>query len=140
MLDRSRTASRTGYRPLPVHPWQYDLLREHPALTAALDRGDVLDLGPGGQPFAPTASVRTLYDGRSFLKFSLNVRITNCFRKNGQLRAVRGGGAEPAAGPTLDELADRFPGTVVLREPGYRSLALPGADGAPTSRCSRASA
>ena len=84
VLDRLRPVPR-GHRLLPVHPWQFELLGHHPVLRAALERGEVTDLGTGGPPFAPTASVRTLYGGTAcpaFLKFSLNVRITNCVRKN----------------------------------------------------------
>ncbi|MFS8201492.1 IucA/IucC family protein [Streptomyces sp. CWNU-52B] len=120
-----------GYRLLPAHPWQYAMLREHPTLRAALARGDVLDLGPGGRPFAATASVRTLYDGESFLKFSLNVRITNCLRKNARYELSGAVALTRVLGPVLAGLADRFPGSAVLREPAYRSLALPGPDGAP---------
>ncbi|SEP74577.1 Siderophore synthetase component [Streptomyces sp. yr375] len=120
-----------GYRLLPAHPWQYETLREHPLLRAALDSGDVLDLGPGGRPFAATASVRTLYDGETFLKFSLNVRITNCLRKNSTYELSGAVALTRALAPALADLAERFPGSGVLREPAYRSLALPGADGAP---------
>ena len=120
-----------GYRLLPAHPWQYAMLREHPALRAALGRGDILDLGPGGRPFAATASVRTLYDGESFLKFSLNVRITNCLRKNASYELSGAVALTRALGPALADLAERFPGSAVLREPAYRSLALPGPDGTP---------
>ncbi|KAA0929975.1 IucA/IucC family protein [Streptomyces apricus] len=120
-----------GYRLLPAHPWQYAMLREHPVLRAALGRGDVLDLGPGGTPFAATASVRTLYDGASFLKFSLNVRITNCWRKNAGYELAGAVALTRVLAPVLAELADRFPGSAVLREPAYRSLALPGPDGTP---------
>ncbi len=120
-----------GYRLLPAHPWQYAMLREHPTLRAALGSGDVLDLGPGGRPFAATASVRTLYDGESFLKFSLNIRITNCLRKNASYELSGAVALTRALGPALADLADRFPGSAVLREPAYRSLALPGPDGTP---------
>ncbi|MEV0221867.1 IucA/IucC family protein [Streptomyces sp. NPDC050704] len=120
-----------GYRLLPAHPWQYAMLREHPALRAALARGDVLDLGRGGRPFAATASVRTLYDGESFLKFSLNVRITNCLRKNASYELSGAVALTRVLGPALADLAERFPGSAVLREPAYRSLALPGPDGTP---------
>lgn len=120
-----------GYRLLPVHPWQYDLLREHPGLRAALGREDVVDLGPGGSPFAATASVRTLYDGDTFLKFSLNVRITNCLRKNASYELSGAVALTRVLEGALDDLAARFPGSAVLREPAYRSLALPGADGRP---------
>ncbi|MFI7413809.1 IucA/IucC family protein [Streptomyces sp. NPDC049627] len=130
-LDRQRTDVPEGYRLLPVHPWQYETLREHPLLRAALDRGDVIDLGPGGQPFAATASVRTLYDGETFLKFSLNVRITNCLRKNSSYELSGAVALTRVLAPALADLADRFPGSAVLREPAYRTLALPGPDGTP---------
>ncbi|MFJ2260713.1 IucA/IucC family protein [Streptomyces sp. NPDC087844] len=120
-----------GYRLLPAHPWQYEMLREHPALRAALGRGDIIDLGQGGRPFAATASVRTLYDGESFLKFSLNIRITNCLRKNASYELSGAVALTRVLGPVLADLAERFPGSAVLREPAYRSLALPGPDGTP---------
>ncbi|MEU5951291.1 IucA/IucC family protein [Streptomyces sp. NPDC047525] len=129
-LDRLGTVP-DGYRLLPVHPWQYDLLREHPGLRAALDRKDVIDLGPCGSPFAATASVRTLYGGDTFLKFSLNVRITNCLRKNASYELSGAVALTRVLEGALDDLAARFPGSAVLREPAYRSLALPGPDGAP---------
>ncbi|MER6912594.1 IucA/IucC family protein [Streptomyces sp. NPDC000594] len=120
-----------GYRLLPAHPWQYEQLRTAPALAAALDRGDLLDLGPGDRLFTPTASVRTLYDGDTFLKFSLNVRITNCLRKNAHYELSGAVALTRVLDPVLADLAARFPGTGMLREPAYRSLALPGADGRP---------
>lgn len=130
-LDRQRADVPAGYRLLPAHPWQYETLRDHPLLRAALDRGDVVDLGPGGRPFAATASVRTLYDGATFLKFSLNVRITNCLRKNSSYELSGAVALTRVLAPALADLAERFPGNAVLREPAYRTLALPGPDGAP---------
>ncbi|WP_369275231.1 IucA/IucC family siderophore biosynthesis protein [Streptomyces sp. R11] len=130
-LDRQRADVPAGYRLLPAHPWQYETLRNHPLLRAALDRGDVVDLGPGGRPFAATASVRTLYDGETFLKFSLNVRITNCLRKNSSYELSGAVALTRVLAPALADLAERFPGNAVLREPAYRTLALPGPDGTP---------
>ncbi|WP_063753157.1 IucA/IucC family protein, partial [Streptomyces resistomycificus] len=130
-LDGRRGDLPDGYRLLPAHPWQYETLSEHPALRAALADGDVLDLGPGGQPFAATASVRTLYDGETFLKFSLNVRITNCVRKNSSYELSGAVALTRVLAPAFADLAERFPGSAVLREPAYRTLALPGPDGTP---------
>ncbi|MEV4611125.1 IucA/IucC family protein [Kitasatospora sp. NPDC049258] len=130
LLDGLRPVPE-GYRLLPAHPWQYELLGENPLLRGAIARGELLDLGPGGEPFTPTASVRTLAGAGAFLKFSLNVRITNCLRKNA---AYELSGAVALtrllAGPLAD-LGRRFPGAAMLREPAYRTLALPGPDGAP---------
>lgn len=118
-----------GYRLLPAHPWQYGELG--PALAPLIATKDILDLGTGRRRFTPTASVRTLYDGETFLKFSLNVRITNCLRKNAAYELSGAVALTRLLGPALGDLAERFPGTGVLREPAYRSLAVPGPDGRP---------
>ncbi|CAG6391018.1 iron transporter [Streptomyces cocklensis] len=120
-----------GYRLLPVHPWQYELLHRHPVLRTALQRGDVRDLGVTGTRFAATASVRTLYDGDSFLKFSLNVRITNCLRKNAVYELQGAVALTRLLEPVAADLTARFPGHAILREPAFRSVALPGTDGTP---------
>ena len=130
-LDALHPDVPTGYQLLPVHPWQYELLRDHPGLREALERDDIRILGSSETPFAATASVRTLYDGASFLKFSLNVRITNCLRKNASYELSGAVALTRLLAPALDELATRFPGSAVLREPAYRSIALRGADGLP---------
>ncbi|MEV4438811.1 IucA/IucC family protein [Streptomyces sp. NPDC049577] len=126
-LDRQGEVPE-GYVLLPAHPWQYAMLRDHPALRAALARRDVIDLGPRGTAFAPTASVRTLYDGRDFLKFSLNVRITNCLRKNAEYELTGAVALTRLLEPVAAGLAARFPGVELLREPGYRTLGLGGRD------------
>ncbi|MDK1475677.1 IucA/IucC family protein [Streptomyces sp. 549] len=120
-LDR-QGAAPPGYRLLPTHPWQYAMLRDHAGLHAARLRRHVIDLGTGRVPFAPTASVRTLYDGRDFLKFSLNVRITNCVRKNADYELAGAVALTRVLEPVARELAARFPGCDLLREPGYRTL------------------
>ncbi|MET9847320.1 IucA/IucC family protein [Streptomyces ossamyceticus] len=131
VLDPERGDVPEGYRLLPAHPWQYEMLREHRLLREALGRGDILDLGPGGPEYAATASVRTLFDGDAFLKFSLNVRITNCVRKNARYELSGAVALTRALAPALADLEARFPGGALLREPAYRSLALPGPDGTP---------
>ncbi|MFF7228127.1 siderophore synthetase component [Streptomyces sp. 2333.5] len=133
VLDALHPDVPEGYRLLPVHPWQYELLRDHAGLQEALERGDIRVLGNGRTPFAATASVRTLYDGAAFLKFSLNVRITNCLRKNASYELSGAVALTRLLAPQLTDLATRFPGSAVLQEPAYRSLALPGADGRPVT-------
>ncbi|WP_217182469.1 IucA/IucC family siderophore biosynthesis protein [Streptomyces sp. AC495_CC817] len=131
VLDREHGGVPDGYRLLPAHPWQYAMLREHRLLREALGSGDIIDLGPGGREYAATASVRTLFDGDSFLKFSLNVRITNCLRKNASYELSGAVALTRVLAPALTDLETRFPGSAMLREPAYRSLAVPGPDGTP---------
>ncbi len=119
-----------GYRLLPAHPWQFSMMRVNPLYQAAVERGDVIDLGTGGVPFTATSSVRTLSGPDAFLKFSLNIRITNCLRKNAAYEMTGAVALTRLLAPVLDDLAVRFPGAAVLREPAFRTLALPGVDGA----------
>ncbi|MEU0026239.1 IucA/IucC family protein [Streptomyces sp. NPDC006335] len=68
-----------GYRLLPAHPWQLDLV----GCAEAFADGRLVRLGTTGFETWPTAAIRTVYaPGRDlFLKFSLDVRITNDIRR-----------------------------------------------------------
>ncbi|CAM5616000.1 iron transporter [Streptomyces avidinii] len=74
-----------GYRLLPAHPWQLDLVGDRPAVREAFADGRLLRLGESRRPVWPTASIRTLYApdpaADLFVKFSLDVRITNDVRR-----------------------------------------------------------
>lgn len=107
-----------GYALLPAHPWQLDLL------GPALD-GPLVDLGPG-PVVLPTSSVRTVYapDAGVCLKFSLDVRITNCVRKNAWYELAGAVRLNSRLGPVFAEVAAAFPAARWLPEPGYRSADL----------------
>jgi siderophore synthetase component len=70
-----------GYRLLPAHPWQLDLAGRE--LEEAFADGRLVRLGTTAFEAFPTAAIRTVYaPGRDlFLKFSLDVRITNDIRR-----------------------------------------------------------
>ncbi|MFF7189805.1 IucA/IucC family protein [Streptomyces sp. NPDC008222] len=127
-LDALHPLDRQGYVGLPVHPWQYRLLGSHPALRRAMAAGLILDTGVTGPDFAPTASVRTLYqpDADTFLKFSLNVRLTNCVRKNAAYELSGAVALDGLLKPIFARIGQAHPGTSLLSEPGYRSLAVDG--------------
>ncbi|MBX7549200.1 IucA/IucC family protein [Streptomyces sp. NPDC004232] len=74
-------AAPPGYRLLPAHPWQLDLVARD--LAPAFADGRLLRLGTTAFDAWPTAAVRTLYEPHRdlFLKFSLDVRITNDIRR-----------------------------------------------------------
>ncbi len=131
-----------GYRLLPAHPWQLDLVGRD--LTDAFADGRLVRLGTTAFDAWPTAAVRTLYaPGHDlFLKFSLDVRITNDIRRlwrhdlrklrrtDSAARAASGSSGGPAAwlsdcgyrtaGFAFEELA-------VLVRDGLRDHVLPGA-------------
>lgn len=112
-LDRMGPPVRAGYRVLPAHPWQLALLRpEHDA---------IVDLGPYGPQAVPTSSVRTVYLPDLFLKFSLDVRITNCVRKNAWYELSGAVALTRALRPVFAGLP-----CDLLGEPGHRTVAVGG--------------
>ncbi|NEA98131.1 IucA/IucC family protein [Streptomyces sp. SID13726] len=72
-----------GYRLLPAHPWQLDLVGSAGACAEAFGDGRLIRLGTTGFETWPTAAIRTVYapERDLFLKFSLDVRITNDIRR-----------------------------------------------------------
>ncbi|MFI9804542.1 IucA/IucC family protein [Streptomyces sp. NPDC052301] len=140
-LDALGTAP-PGYRLLPAHPWQLDLVGRE--LTEAFADGRLLRLGETPFDTWPTAAVRTVYESRRdvFLKFSLDVRITNDIRRlwRHDLRRLRrtdtaARHAFAAMGPSAAWLSDRgwrtaafaFEELAVLVRDGLRGHLLPGA-------------
>ncbi|GHC52470.1 IucA/IucC family protein [Streptomyces collinus] len=140
-LDALGTAP-PGYRLLPAHPWQLDLAA--PELDAAFADGRLIRLGTTTFDTWPTAAIRTLYaPGHDlFLKFSLDVRITNDIRRlwrRDLLALRRTDAAVRAAFATLDGppawLGDRgyrtadfaFEALAVLVRDGFGDHLLPGA-------------
>jgi siderophore synthetase component len=109
VLDRIAPPVPEGYRALPAHPWQLALLRpENDAL---------IDLGVYGPEAVPTSSVRTVYVPDAFLKFSLDVRITNCLRKNAWYEMFGAVALTRALRPVFAALP-----AALLGEPGYRTV------------------
>lgn len=79
-----QSSARAGYAIISMHPVQAELFRADRRVQQLLDARRIRDLGRTGFRAFPTASVRTLYvEGNDyFIKASLNIRITNCVRKN----------------------------------------------------------
>ncbi|MFD7297157.1 IucA/IucC family protein [Streptomyces sp. NPDC059897] len=121
-----------GHAALPVHPWQLRELRDRPATAALLDAGLLRDLGPHGEPWFPTSSVRTLYrpGAPAMLKLSLGLRITNSRRENLRKELHRGVEVHRLLGTGLaEQWQAAHPGFDVVRDPAW--LAVDGPDGEP---------
>ena len=112
-----------GYRVLPAHPWQLEVLGDRPELRD----GRLLRLGPTTERAWATSSLRTVYlPGPDLaLKFSLDVRVTNDIRRL-WLRDLRW------LAPVDELLAKAFadaPGSAsMLADRGYRTLGPAGGD------------
>nr|WP_105970184.1 IucA/IucC family protein [Streptomyces geranii] len=138
-LDAFGTAP-PGYRLLPAHPWQLDLVG--PTLADAFADGRLIRLGETASDAWPTAAIRTLYapEHDVFVKFSLDVRITNDIRRlwRHDLLALRRTDAAVVAAAAEGRpvwLSDRgyrtadfaFEELAVLVRDGLRDHVVPGA-------------
>ncbi|WP_445548234.1 IucA/IucC family protein [Frankia sp. CiP1_Cm_nod1] len=128
--DRDLPAAPAGHLLLPAHPWQARHLRARPDVTAMIADGLLVDLGPAGPPWYPTASLRTVWrpDAPVMIKLSLGMRITNSRRVNlrGELELSAQVSALLDAGPR-DWLASAHPGFHLLEDPAWVGLNPPGA-------------
>ncbi|MEU0085815.1 IucA/IucC family protein [Streptomyces sp. NPDC006274] len=115
---------------LPLHPWQARDIRQRAAVSTLLDAGLLHDLGPHGDLWYPTSSVRTVHrpGAPAMLKLSLGLRITNSCRENLRKelhrgvevhRLLRAGLAEQwrAAHPRFD----------IVRDPAWLAVDTPDA-------------
>ncbi|MER5366390.1 IucA/IucC family protein [Streptomyces sp. NPDC002722] len=118
--------------PIPLHPWQARELVHRPEVAALLDAGLLHDLGPHGERWHPTSSVRTVHrpGAEVMLKLSLGVRITNSRRENLRKELHRGVEVHRLlrSGLATQWHAAR-PGFDIVRDPAW--LAVDGPDGRP---------
>lgn len=119
-----------GHALLPVHPWQAKHLLAHPLVQTALRRGVLRHLGAQGEDYFPTSSIRTLYhpDQPYFYKCSLNIRITNCVRKNAHYELEGALQVSQIMRGLLPDLRRRFSALEVLEEPAFMSVDLRSGD------------
>ncbi|MBT2458724.1 IucA/IucC family protein [Streptomyces sp. ISL-86] len=125
-LDGPRAPA--GYRLLPAHPWQLDLAGARPEVREAFADGRLLRLGPGRLPAWPTASIRTLYvpdpAADLFVKFSLDVRITNDVRRLWRHDLLRLRRTDAAVVAAFAGLRASGSNAAWLSDRGYRTAAF----------------
>ncbi|WP_405889260.1 IucA/IucC family protein [Streptomyces sp. NBC_01136] len=109
-----------GYRLLPAHPWQLDLVGARPEIRDAFADGRLIRLGRTARPLWPTAAVRTLYapEDDVFVKFSLDVRITNDIRRLWRHDLLKLRRTDAA---TASAFTDMSAGAAWLSDRGYRT-------------------
>ena len=81
-----------GFRPYPMHPWQWEVLKRDPTIEHYLANGDIREAGLQPQLWSATSSMRSLYNASApfMLKFSMSVRLTNSIRHMQQKEVSRG--------------------------------------------------
>lgn len=116
------------YLYLPCHPFQWRCLEQNPIIADYLQKGLLLDLGPGGRPWSATSSLRAVWSERCayMLKFSLTVRITNSIRHLTPWEAYRGKQVTQALKtPVGQAFQEAFPHFQLITEPAFLALRDP---------------
>ncbi|MFE5587526.1 IucA/IucC family protein [Kitasatospora sp. NPDC056531] len=117
-----------GYRLLPAHPWQFSLTHHLPAVRTAFAEGRLVRLGSTPWQARATSSVRTVHVPGSperlgsadlFLKFSLEVQITNDVRRMRRHELRQGRRTDPLVADAFAAMGGR---AAWLGEPGYRTV------------------
>ncbi|MFE6700935.1 IucA/IucC family protein [Streptomyces sp. NPDC057718] len=119
---------------VPVHPWQAADLLHRPQVRALAETGLLHDLGPHGEHWHPTSSIRTVHrpGARVMLKLSLGVRITNSRRENLRKELHRGVEVHRLLSTGLAESWQReHPGFDIVRDPAW--LAVDDPEGTPVT-------
>jgi siderophore synthetase component len=126
LLSKDAPPVETDYVAVPTHPWQAGYLLEQSLVRRAIVSGRMRYLGEHGDDFYPTSSIRTLYQPGNpyFYKFSLNVRITNCVRKNAWYELESAMQITRIMRPLLNDVYRQFGGLRVLQEPAFMSVDL----------------
>ncbi|MFI6288575.1 IucA/IucC family protein [Streptomyces sp. NPDC051018] len=118
--------------PLPLHPWQARELMHRPAVASLIDAGLLHDLGPYGDPWYPTSSVRTVHrpGAPAMLKLSLGVRITNSRRENLRKELHRGVEVHRLLRTGLaGQWRAAHPGFDIVRDPAWLAVDHPTGNG-----------
>ncbi|MEV4440602.1 IucA/IucC family protein [Streptomyces sp. NPDC049577] len=120
-----------GTVPVPAHPWQAREVLNRPEIRKLVEDGLLTPLGPGGDPWFPTSSVRTVHRPGAdvMLKLSLGMRITNSRRNNlrGEMRLGVSAARLLAAGPAA-WLRAEHPDFAILRDHAWISAGTSGAE------------
>jgi siderophore synthetase component len=119
-----------SYFRIPCHPWQARNILQNPMIKKAIDENKIIPLGARGTPFFATSSVRTVYspDLDYFLKLSLNVRITNCIRRNTLPELQYSVEVTRMMRSIEKEIQFRYPNWTALEEPAFLTVDLKNED------------
>lgn len=124
--------SRRGFVPVPMHPWQKDVLLKDAYVRELFASGLLVSVGTSRADWYPTSSLRSIYRNEApfMLKYSMTVRLTNSVRhllaheveRGLQLRDV-------LATEKGQEFLRKYPAFKVITEPAF--LALKDVEGKP---------
>lgn len=124
-------AEIAGYSPapdhvlIPAHPWQAAAVQQRPAVQGLMASGLLRPLGPLGEEWWATSSLRTLFhpDYPVMLKLSLGLKITNSVREATATELRRG--VEVNTLIDAGYISHSDPGFSIVRDPAWAAVIDP---------------
>lgn len=124
-------ADIAGHRPapdhvlIPAHPWQAEAVQQRPAVRELMAAGLLRPLGPLGDEWWATSSLRTLFhpDHSVMLKLSLGLKITNSVREATATELKRG--VEVNRLIDAGYITHSDPGFTIVRDPASAAVIDP---------------
>lgn len=110
---------------IPVHPLQVPVLLQDSSVQALLTEGSLSYIGPYGERFTATSSMRSVYshDFKYMFKFSVPVKITNSLRVNLEKELHRGVEVsrlmQARMGQVLKEI---YPSFQIIQDPAFLNI------------------
>jgi len=124
-----------GMVPMPAHPWQAGVLLGNPSIQAMLSTGMLRDLGPAGQMWHPTSSLRTVYrsDNPLMLTLPLTLRTGGVYQEGTRAQLKRGVEMHRILEAGIGaELAAAHPGFEFVRDQAWLAVDVAGAENLPS--------
>jgi N2-citryl-N6-acetyl-N6-hydroxylysine synthase len=131
-LDKLKSLRTAGYVPLPMHPWQWQILLKSPHVQKLVASKKIISLEPSRELWSATSSLRSLYREHApyMLKFSMSVKLTNSIRHLLTHEVERGLQLHDVLATAMgQEFLANYPQFHVVTEPAF--IAIKGEDGAP---------
>lgn len=124
-------ADIAGYSPapghvlIPAHPWQATAVQQRKAVQALMAAGLLRPLGPLGDEWWATSSLRTLFhpDHAVMLKLSMGLKITNSVREATATELKRG--VEVNRLIDAGYITHSDPGFTIVRDPAWAAVVDP---------------
>jgi len=119
---------------VPMHPWQWAILKKQTLFQNYLQQNSIIELGTGHKEWYPTSSLRSVYceSAPYMLKFSMSVKLTNSIRHLLPREVERGLQlADVLATPKGQEFLSLHPYFHIVIEPAY--LCFRDEDGSPVA-------
>ncbi|TPG74761.1 IucA/IucC family siderophore biosynthesis protein [Brevibacillus laterosporus] len=118
--------SNDSYSLIPLHPLQAEWLLEQQPVQKYIKRGLLHNVGPLGESYQATSSLRTVYhpDKGFMIKLSMPVKVTNSLRVNKLSELESGVEAKKVLDIFTKDMSKKFPGFAFIHDPAYITLKL----------------